>query len=297
MARKMPMRAFLTSTVTALVLAVSAETRQGGGGGPELLQTLDQIGSRVEDYYSRARSIIAIETVRVQRQRRDMTTDGHVRRLVYELHIEWTPPSGAAESAEAKIVRELMSVDGRPPKKGDDDACMDPAPVSPEPMMMLLPGKRGEYTFAMAGLGRTDGRPALMVGYKSRVKGKAEVTWKDACVSVSLPGWSRGRVWVDPSTYDVLRLDEQLVGMFEFRVPRDRSFAGGPRTLVIERADSTIRYQAVTFHDPEESVMVPRSIETTTVWRNTPVPRVRVTQAFSNYRRFIGDSRIVPNVR
>lgn len=291
------MRAFLTAAVTALALTVSAAAEQGDGDGPELLSTLGRIGTRVEKYYSRAQSIIAIETVRIQRQLRDMTTDGHVRRLVYELRIEWTPAFDGAESAEAKVVRELMSVDGRPPKKGDDDACMDPEPVTPEPMMMLLPGRRGEYAFAIAGLGRIDGRPALMVDYKSRVKGKAEITWKGHCVSTSLPGWSRGRVWVDPLTHDVLRLDEQLVDMFEFPVPRDRSFAGGPRSMAVERADSTIRYQAVTFHDPEETVMLPRSIETTTLWRNTPVPRVRITQAFSNYRRFIGDSRIVPNAR
>jgi hypothetical protein len=290
------MRVSLTAGVTALALAVSAAAAQDDGG-PELLSTLDHIGVRVEEYYSRAQSILAIESVRVQRQLRDMTTDGHIRRLVYELRIEWTPSSDGAAPAEAKVVRQLMSVDGRPPKKGDDDACMDPEPVTPEPLMMLLPGKRGEYAFAIAGRGRTSRRPALMVDYRSRVKGKAEVKWNEECVSVSLPGWSRGRVWVDPSTHDVLRLDEQLVGMFEFPVPRSKSIPGGPRSLVVERADSTIRYQAVTFRDPDETVMLPQSIETNTLWRNTPVPRVRVTQSFSNYRRFIGDSRIVPNVR
>jgi hypothetical protein len=39
--------------------------------------------------------------------------------------------------------------------------------------------------------------------------------------------------------------------------------------------------------------MLPRLVESTSVWRNGSTPRVRVTQEFSNYRRFLGDSRLV----
>jgi hypothetical protein len=289
--------------VIAVVFALGAVAAVLSAAGPprpdpeELRATLAHIGDRVQEYYAHAQSIIALETVRILRQTSDMSLDGHVRRLVYELRVEWTPPSDDGRAAEANVVRQLISVDGRPPKKGDDEACLDPEPVSPEPMVMLLPGKREEYAFAMAGRGRTDGRTALMVDYKSRVKGPADIKWKDQCVSVSLPGWSRGRVWVDESTHDVLRLDEQLVGMFEFPVPRANSFPGGPASLIIERSDSSIRYQAITFKDPDETLMLPRSVDSMSVWRNTGVPRVRITQVFSNYRRFVGDSRIVPNVR
>jgi hypothetical protein len=132
----------------------------------------------------------------------------------------------------------------------------------------------------------------VMVDYRSRARGAAEIKWKDTCVSVSLPGWSRGRVWIDPETHDVLRLDEQLVGMFEFPVPRDKKYLSAT-SLIVERSDSTIRYQPVNFTDPDETLMLPRSIESTSVWRNTPVPRVRITQGFSNYRRFVGESRIL----
>jgi hypothetical protein len=287
-------------TVLALAFASAgavgaAQTRVGNTD--ELAQTLGRVGSRVEEYYAHAQSIVALETVRVQRERRDMVVDGHVRQLTYELRVEWHPPTDESPAGEATIVRQLLSVDGRPPKKGDDEGCMDPEPVSPEPMMMLLPVKQAEYLFSAAGMGRTDGQPALMVDYKSRKKGKAEITWKDHCVAVSLPGWSRGRVFVDPSTHDVLRLDEELVGMFDFPVPRDHEVAGGPLSMTVERSDSSIHYRPVLFHDPDETVMLPRLVESTSVWRNAPLPRVRVTQLFSNYRRFLGDSRIVPDAR
>jgi len=284
----------VTAAVLSALAGCALAAAQPPAGGGDVVQTLGRIGSRVEDYYSHAQSILARETVRIERQQRDMSTVGRVRRLVYELNIEWIPPSDDTQAGEANVVRQLISVDGRPPEKGDDDGCMDPEPVTPEPMMMLLPAKQADYAFSIRGPGRTDGRRALMVDYKARAKGKAEIKWKDTCVSVSLPGWSRGRVWVDPSTHDVLRLDEELVGMFEFPVPREKTYAGGPIRLTVERSDSSIRYQTVKFREPNETVMLPRSIETTSVWRNAPVPRVRVTQTFTDYRRFLSDSRILP---
>jgi len=277
----------------ACMLAVSIAAAQQPGGDVD--STVHRIGLRVEEYYSHAQSIVARETVRIERQRSDMVTEGHVRRLVYDLRVDWDPIGADGVQPEAKIVRQLVSVDGRPPKKGDEDACMDPEPVSPEPMMMLLPSKREEYVFTLGNPARTDGRRALTVNYKSRARGKAEIKWKEHCVSVSLPGWSRGRIWIDPATHDVLRLDEELTGMFEFPVPRDQQdIAGGPTTLAVERSDSSIRYQAVTFREPDEILMLPRSVETTSLWRNAPLPRVRVTQSFTDYKRFIGDSHLIP---
>jgi len=104
---------------------------------------------------------------------------------------------------------------------------------------------------------------------------------------------TRGRVWVDPATGDVLRLDERLTGMYELRVPREHTRHGDPTWMMIERADSSIRYRPVAFHDPEETLMLPASIESFTVIRNSGVPRLRTTQEFSNYQRFITGGRLV----
>jgi hypothetical protein len=290
-----PLAADIALTALAALAALAiANAQTPAARDDELAQTLERIGSRVQDYYARAQSIVALEMVRVQRENRDLTVEGHVRRLAYELRVEWRPPTDDNPSGEANIVRELLSVDGRPPKKGDEENCMDPEPVSPEPMMMLLPAKQADYVFSVAGKGKTDGHAALMVDYKSRARGQATITWTNHCVSVSLPGWSRGRVWVDPSTHEVMRLDERLVGMFDFPVPRENEFSGGPTSLTVEGSDSSIHYQAVAFHDPDDTVMLPRLVESTSVWRNASTPRVRVTQEFSNYRRFLGDSKLVP---
>ena len=63
--------------------------------------------------------------------------------------------------------------------------------------------------------------------------------------------------------------------------------------MTIERADTSIRYRQVTFQDPEETLLVPSSIDTVTVIRNSGAPRVRKTQRFTDYRRFVTGGRIV----
>jgi hypothetical protein len=100
-------------------------------------------------------------------------------------------------------------------------------------------------------------------------------------------------VWVDRNTAEVLRLDEGLIGSVEIPVPRQQRRPGSAAAFVVERADSSIRYRPVTFHDPDEILMLPESIDTLQVIRNSGVPRLRIVQRFSNYKRFITAGRVV----
>ena len=106
------------------------------------------------------------------------------------------------------MLRELLKVDGRAPRPGDEPGCLDPKPVSTEPLAMLLPARQREYAFTWVGTGRTDRRDSLMLEYKATTAGDASVPFKGECISVELPGRNRGRVWVDAATDDVLRLDD-----------------------------------------------------------------------------------------
>ena len=287
------MRVHVSALVAVSALTVSAAAQQRGGGSGDLAATLTRIGHHVEQYYARAQSIVCLETVRLQPLASDLSPDGRARRLVYELRVAWDPPSDGGTPPEATVLRQILTVDGRAPRPGDEPGCMDPKPVSPEPLAMLLPGRSREFAFTWAGAGRTDGRASLRLDYKSLSSEPADIAWRGDCVSVSLPGRTRGRVWVDAASDDVLRFDEQLTGFFEFRVPREHTPNGGPLSMTIERADSSIRYKPVTFHDPDETLMLPSSIQTVTVIRNSGVPRLRTTQDFSNYRRFVTGARIV----
>jgi hypothetical protein len=254
---------------------------------------LSHLADSVAAYYARAQSIICDESVWLQPLGSDLMSDSSpARRLLYELRISWEPP-GDGGVAEANVLRTLLRVNNRAPREKDRDACMDPKGTSPEPLAMFLPENQGDYIFAAAGRGKVGSRPALMVDYRAKEIGPVTSTRKDDCFSIQLPGRTRGRVWVDEETTEVLRLDERLTGMVDVSVPPDPKRRGISELVVVERLDSSIVYRRVTFSDPDETVMLPASKETVTVIRNAGTPRLRTTQSFRNYRRFITGGRIV----
>ena len=66
---------------------------------------------------------------------------------------------------------------------------------------------------------------------------------------------------------------------------------GASSYMTIERADSSIRYRRVPFSDPDETMLLPESIESLTVLR-TGLQSTRRMQVFSNYRRFLTSGRV-----
>jgi hypothetical protein len=279
---------------TLLVATIGPTLSGQARTGPALDALLERVGERVEQYYARAQNIMSLETVRVQPLKTDLLSDGFPRRLEYELRVAWEPSEEPGTLPTANVVRQLLRVGGRPPRPGDEPECTDPPSVSPEPLEMLLAGHRSDYVFTEGGAGRVGGRPAVMLDYRSVERGPEEVTWNEECASISLPGRSAGRIWVDAATGDVLRLDERLLGQFDFAVPPEHA-RGGSRYMTIERSTSTTRYSPIAFEDPDETLMLPRSIETLQIVRGAGTPRVRITQTFSDYRRFLTDAHIVAN--
>ena len=258
----------------------------------EFGQTLALVARRVEAWYHRAQTVVSTETVVIQPLGPNSAPNEIPRRLVFELRVGWEPdPERPDGPLVASVLRQPVT-SGRPSRR-DDPGCMDPKPVSPEPLAMLLPERLGESVFTPAGTGRVDRRPALMIDFRGVTMGPPDVKWTDECVSVSLPGRSRGRIWVDAATHDVLRIDDRLVGTFTVDVPRDQVRRGATPRMVIESAESSIRYRQVNFQDPDEAIMLPVSIDTTTVVRGATTRRVRISQRLSDYRRFLTGGRIV----
>ena len=278
--------------VVGLAIVLPAATRSEPA--TDLTALLTRVGQRVEQYYVRAQSIVARETVRIQPLGPDLSPVGFGRRLAYELRVAWNPQPAPGTLPEATVLREILTVNGRGPRQSDDAACMDPKPVTPEPLGMLLASRRAEYVFSFAGTTRNmDGRPAVMLDFKPVAAGEADIQWEEKCVTISLPGRSRGRIWIDAATDDVLRLDDHFVGLFEFRVPPKLAGLSGQSHMVVERADSSIRYRPVEFRDPDERLILPALIDTVTLIRGAGMPRVRITQQLSDYRRFLTDGRLV----
>ena len=251
--------------------------------------TIARIGDYVERYYARAQSIVADESVVVQPLQRDLTADGFPRRLAFELRLEWNPDA----DEPATVVRRLISAKGPrlgPPKQPD---CLDPRAISPEPLAFLLPGRRDKYRFTMASMSRHDGHMAIRVDYRPLTPEPPQVTWEGECGKIELPGRIRGRVWADPVTAEVVRFDEALVGQVDLPPP-PKAPSYSDRRFTIERADSTTYYKRVEFKEPAETLMLPWRVESVTVIRNSGMPRLRMIQEFTNYRRFVTASRLLP---
>jgi hypothetical protein len=278
-------------TLAALAPVLGAQTP---AAPRDLGALLTRIGAAVEQYYARAQSIMCLEEVVLRMLGYDMSSSLPPRRLTYDLRVAWSDSLDGA-APEAVVQRELLRINNRAPRERDKPQCLDPVAVSPDTLQMLLPHNQADYTFTPAGSGRVDGRAALMIDYVPRERGDVTVKThegREECWSVDFPGYQRGRVWIDAETSAVLRVDERLSRMVNVTLPSSKS-RHEPLPVVFERVDSSTIFRAVHFKDPDESVMLPHSVEETIVVRNAGVPRTRTSRRFTNYRRFTTDARII----
>jgi hypothetical protein len=285
-------------TLIVVALATASVVSLGGQSANtpsiDLAALLARVGERIEAYYQRAQSIVCTETVQLVTMDMGFTPDPHTRRLVYELRVSWDKAGDSDTTPEANVLRQLKSINGRPPKPGEEPGCLDPKPVSLDPLAFLLPHHQQEYKFTYKGVGRIgDGRTAAMVDYAPAGKPPPEITWNDSCVSINVPARTTGRVWIDRFAGDVLRIDETVMGPFDVQVPESQRRKGASPSLVLDRADSSIRYKLVTFTEPNEIVLLPESIEMMSVIRGSGAPRLRTTQRFTGYQRFVTGGRVV----
>lgn len=279
--------------VAAIIAPVVLDGQSSADGS--LADTLARTGRRVEVYYSNARTLVAAERVEIQPLGPDLLATGPSRRLSYELRIEWEPPEPGERSGEARVVRQLLQVNGRLAASDlrDEPRCVDPAPVSPEALAIFLPSSREQYVFSDAGTARVDGRATIVLDYRRAEPVAEDIVWKGDCVTVEAPARTRGRAWIDIETGDVVRLDERFAGPFDFDVPWEHQRRGSSRSMTIERYDTSIRYRHVAFSNPDETLLLPSTIQTLSIVKNAGSPRLRVTQTLGEYRRFRTDSRIV----
>jgi hypothetical protein len=267
---------------------------------PDIEALMTSVGDRVAQYYHRAQSLICVERSTVQPIQLDWAPDGFSRTVESELHVESEAADGDTLS-KAKVIREVHRVNGRAPQerdKKDRTGCTDPNPVSPEPLAFLLPAHRDEYRFTSLREGSEKDRAALVIDFMStnrtsRPELIEDQGGHDDCFDWSGPLATRGRVWVDAKTHDVLRVDRHIVGPVDVRVPwpLQRRYNFAP-SVVIERDDQTMRYQVVTFSDPNEVMLLPESIESLTMLRGG-LQSTRRTETFSRYRRFLTAGRVV----
>jgi hypothetical protein len=287
------MRAWLL-LVLALGSLSTGKLRAQPGTPNDAESALELIASYVRDYYSRAESLVGTESIVVQPVSRSLALDGFARSFVNELRIEWRPREDG-QQALATMTRRRLMTNGRTPRETDKPKCMDPQGEAVEPLSMFLPESRDEYTFKWRGTRQEKEGQMMILEFREVPSGRAFAEWKDPkdddCVSIALPGVHGGRVWAHVDTGAVSRIDMHLVGPVDVEVPRDRQLHIG-NSFTVDRSDYSIRYRPVTFRDPDETMLLPSSIDLVRTFRTTLMSS-RVTQSYSGYRRFLTGGRVV----
>jgi len=295
-------RALFPALAAGLVLAGLgvALTAAQPASTPDLTETLQRAGDRVQYYFARAQSLVCTETVALQPLSLGFSPNGRPRTVESELRLSWDPGAETDTPLEASTVRHVLKVNGHPPRDDDFGSCTTPEQQETEtqPLSMLLPQRRDEYEFRLAGRGRQDGRAALLIDYRMTARPTVEVALvdgKDDCIRYDIEGGMRGRIWIDAETYDVLRLDRRLAGQVDFRLPWRAARRAPERALwTVERQDTSIRFKPVRFSDPDETLILPVSSLGLQVTRGAGTPRLRTTTHYTDYRRFLTGGRIVP---
>lgn len=288
------------AAAAALSAAIGVPVTAQVATSPEVGALLARAGAQVERYFTRAQSLVCLETVSLQPLGNGLSPSGNRRTVESELRLSWDPDVDTDTPLEATTVREVLRVNGRPPRENDANNCTTPEQQSTEtqPLSMLLPSQRDLYTFTAAGTDRVDGRHALRVDYRMNARPTVEVALvndDERCVSFKIDGGMRGRLWIDAETHDVLRLDRGLAGLVDFRLPWKAARWAPDRALwTIERMDTSIRFKPVRFADPDETLILPVSSLSLRITRGGGTPRLRTVTEYSDYRRFLTGGRVLP---
>ena len=282
--------AALAGLLALAPLSVGAASEQGrlASAAADMTALMLRVGERVEQYYDRVTSVVCIETVSQQELRFNLKPQGKPRETVYELMVVRQPPAKGEAESHVQIERRIKSIDGRPARKYEPPGCTDPKPITVEPLTFLLPKYQPMYRFSRADNVPASGPPgSVVVDFQQIRKDPIEVKWDGLCFDARGGGMD-GRIWLEADTHDVLQLDIRLTEAF--RVPPPPGLMSEILPIRVERSEITIRFARVGFQDPAETLLLPESMMTLTVFRG--VPSMRTTQTFSGFKRFMSEAAI-----
>jgi hypothetical protein len=254
----------------------------------DLAALMERVGERVRQYYDRVTSVVCVETVSQQELRFNLKPIGKPRETVYELMVVREPSAEGETDSHIQLERKLRTINGRPARKHEPPGCTDPKSITAEPLMFLMPEHQTAYRFSLSVDVPAGGPPgSVAVDFRQIRREPVKVTWEGLCFTAR-GGGSEGRIWLEAPTYDVLQLDMRLTE--PFRVPPPPSLMFEMVPVRVERSETTIRFTRVEFEDPEETLLLPESMVTLTMFRG--VPSLRTTQTFGAFKRFMAEVNV-----
>ena len=265
----------------------AAEGRTLAAQPLELSSVLHRLAERTQQYYDRFVSIICTETVHQQELRFNLAPVGKPRVTVYELSVSRNP--NPKPEHDFRVDRVLQLVNGRAARKHQEPECTDPKTGTPDLLGFLLAKSQAGYLFTLPETTTKGPEGTRALDFIEKVPERVEVSGSADCFEVR-GGREEGRLWFDPGTFDVLQVDLRL---FEpFLVPLPTGYFGLRPGLRVERWEARLRFARVNFTQPDETVLLPESIETLTVFRGAASRRT--VQRLTNFQRFLAESTIRP---
>jgi hypothetical protein len=293
----------LTALLSSLLLTQGATRGQESDASPSdakderLASILTRVGESVGHYQAGLFSMAFTETMKREGLDKKLRPKGRPKEYVFDdLLLRQTSPGGR-EGVYAIAARRVKTIDGKPGKQLKEGAftCGEPNASYSDHLSFLLPKLQGDKLFSYEGETEMRGRKVFLIGALPRVRLEPEAVWKDNCFYVN--GEHRLKIWVDAENFDVLRLDAQLIESVEFKSPRtfNAGFAriGPKRKLRLARSDITLLFRRVEFKEPAQTLLLPESAESLTIIEGAGHPRVRVTQTFGDYRRYVSDVKVI----
>ena len=277
---------------SAVILLLGLLHTVQGRQAPPLEVILKNAGENVGRYAANLLNIVCTETSVQQ----ELDTNGEPAKtppteLVYDF---MTVPRGGGPAVSEQ--RELKLINGKP--AGPDGSFPLPDPTAyTTSLFFLLRGAQQNFVFTFAGSTQLDGHDAFMVDFAPTKRSAPGANWDRGFFHLGFQ--TNGRIWIEASSYEVLRLDTHLIAPFEFRSPNNLKrkgpfFAFAPgKKFKVQKWDVTVRYRPVPFQDPEQMLSLPVSAESIRLIHGLRVPHLRMTHTFSGYRRFTAETKVV----
>lgn len=278
---------------------ISNSSAQTDASAAQLKNILERAGERVQKYHDAMFSIAFTEVVQQQELRSDASSKDKPKNFVYESVVVSRQSSTSQQDSFPLVTRTLKSVDGKPTEQknlSQRSHCVDTNPPSlyADPLIFLLPENQTKFRFSYEGEADLHGRRVAVVSI-TMPPASAPIEIKDTgkCFSLSRGLQRKGKIWIDVNTFDVLQLQWQLAESFSAKtstkVVRSGMFFGlrPRREISYEKADTMIRFQPVTFQNPDQILLLPASSESTWIIKGAKIAGYQTTTAYTQYKRFL----------
>lgn len=270
----------------------------------ELKNLLERVGERIQKYQDAMFSIAFAEVLRQQELKSDGTAKNKPKEFIYDsIVISRTSPANQQNSFPV-ITRTLKTVDGKPTEQKNlpqRSKCVEtnPRPAYGDPLTFLLPKNQADFIFFYAGETDLEGRKAMVILINQPTASEPiKIVNTGDCFRLSRSPQRQGKIWIDPNTYDVIKLQWQLAESFNGKLPAGVSKFGifpvfrPAKEMSYEKSESTIHFRPVTFQNPEQVLLLPSSSEHTWILKGARIAGFRTITDYTRYRRFLTNVEI-----